>query len=376
MDNKIIHKRDHLILPKSTLMRFVDAKNEISVLDLNDAKNIFVKSVRPKSYHVEENYYNPEYDEEVQKRETLIGRLCTKISKAVSEIESGRSLSYHFVRDELKQQILDLVTIEYNRLVIVDDEKLSQYREHQQKRNDEEDKKLLAAGVITKDRVDYSINYREKAKSLSTFRNYSQNILGSKNDVIENQYKDFYSYILYVPNGQGYSFWLPPFHFIGNECFLDFILSPNIVLALYPDAQLKTSNPIQDGVFYTVEKQMVDTINLRTLESIMTMPTGFREIIGNRNDLINLKCFIEQLRNNSSVSEKTIRLSNLKKLIYDEISVLRTAIVLYILFQESDAEFEVIIEPDSVEKSYIRSDNNGEIEKIFKKYGFNFRVEC
>ena len=71
---------DHLILPYSTLKRFVNDKYEISVLDLNDFSNVTVQQKRPKSYHTETNYYNPQYDDEVKKRERLIGILHSKCS--------------------------------------------------------------------------------------------------------------------------------------------------------------------------------------------------------------------------------------------------------------------------------------------------------
>ena len=123
MDN-IIQQGDHLILPYSTLMGFVDKKMEISVLDLNDFNNISVERGRPNSYHKEINYYNPEYDAIVKKRERLIGILFTKLSKVIDEIERGVALSKSFNRDKLKNQIIDIITVEYHRLVIVDNRQI------------------------------------------------------------------------------------------------------------------------------------------------------------------------------------------------------------------------------------------------------------
>ena len=52
--NKIVQQKDHIILPKATLMRFKDNESQrIYYLDLND---ITVKHIYPKSYHASPNY--------------------------------------------------------------------------------------------------------------------------------------------------------------------------------------------------------------------------------------------------------------------------------------------------------------------------------
>ena len=382
MQNKnIIKQGDHLILPYSTLKRFVDDKNEISVLDLSNFNNVIVKRMRPKSYHVKKNYYNPEYDDEVKKMERLIGILHTKVSKAIGEIERGFVPSEQFDRDELKTQIIDLATIEFHRLVIVDDEKLKQYCEQQQRENDEIDKKLLRVGELTKERCDYSINYREKAKSLELFRYYAQNILGTKNTAISEQYKEFESTVMYISSNANYSFWLPPFHFIGNECFLVFIISPRIALALYPTFIIqKQSSQCKYGLFYKIDETRVSAINSRVLESIGCMPNGFRELIGigvtgTKDNINDLKAFVDKIRANTAIIEKTdkttIKIDGLNEFLKDELSLFRTAIVLRLMMGNVD-EGKVIdliinsIDPDNTDKNeYIK------ITEIFKKYNFH-----
>ena len=57
---RIVQQNDHIILPKATLMRFMDETKRIYYLDLNNLNEISVKHAYPKSYHSSLNYYNPE----------------------------------------------------------------------------------------------------------------------------------------------------------------------------------------------------------------------------------------------------------------------------------------------------------------------------
>ena len=80
MSKKVIQQKDHVILPDATLKRFWDDKTQrIYYLDLNDLDHISIKSGFPKSFHAYPNYYRPEYDDEVKKCETAMGKLYQKI---------------------------------------------------------------------------------------------------------------------------------------------------------------------------------------------------------------------------------------------------------------------------------------------------------
>lgn len=374
---KIIQQKDHLILPYKTLRRFVDDKQEINVLDLNDFTNVNVKQDRPRSYHTKVNYYNPEYDEEVKKRERLIGILYKKCSNSIREIESDGKTSCKIREELLKKQIIDFATIEFHRLAIVDDTKLERYRDMQQKRNDEEDERLLKVGMLDKNRCKYSTNYRAKASDIDSFRGYAQNILGTDNEAFINTYNVFDCAVLYIPQGKKYSFWLPPFHFIGNECFLIFIIAPRIALALYPPKvieDMKKESKVFENLFFAVDGERVEIINSRTLEEVEIMPNGFKELIGTTQDMEQMKLFFDHIRAHAQKEGSSIKMAGLESFIKNEMTLLRTAIILHMLFSKTDKE-DLVIETNVFDRDYLKRDKNHNIEQTFKKYGFELRVE-
>lgn len=62
MDKKITQQKDHIILPKATLKRFADEKNnKIAYLALRN-KEIKLEEQFSRAFHTSGNYYNPEYD--------------------------------------------------------------------------------------------------------------------------------------------------------------------------------------------------------------------------------------------------------------------------------------------------------------------------
>lgn len=101
------------------------------------------------------------------------------------------------------------MTIEFHRSVIANDSYLEKYRDQQQKRNDIVDCIMLQTGNMTDERSEYSLYYREQAKSKEAFRYYSQNILATDNQAISAQYYGFFPYILYIPKDRSYQFMLP-----------------------------------------------------------------------------------------------------------------------------------------------------------------------
>ena len=165
MEKKIIQQDDHIILPRATLKRFMDDKAQgIYYLDLKDIDNITIKQGYPKSYHTIANFYDPVYDKKVKERETAIGELHNEILTA---IDNNTSIGTN--AKELKHKIIDFITIEFQRSVIANDSYLEKYREQQQKRNDIVDCIMLQTGNMTEERSEYSINYREHAKSKEAF---------------------------------------------------------------------------------------------------------------------------------------------------------------------------------------------------------------
>ena len=105
------------------------------------------------------------------------------------------------------------------------------------------------------------------------------------------------------------------------------------------------------------------------------MPYGFKELIGTKSDMESLKSFIEQVRDHTTVDKTSVTLSGLKDLIKDELSELRTEIVLYLLCKNSDKELDLVIETAVFDKEYLKADKKGSISAGFRKYGFDLRVE-
>ena len=329
-EKNIIQQKDHIILPKATLMRFMDNKTQrIYYLDLNDLDNISVKSIFPKSYHSSPNYYNPEYDNRVKKYETSMGELYKEILIAIDQ-----KTDINIDADTLKKQIIDFMTIEFQRSVIADDNMLEKYKNQQQKENDKFDSLMFQAGMMTAKRIEYSVNYREKAKSIETFRGYAQNILGTINSAIEATYYNFSPKILYIPENLNYDFWLPPLHFVGTDQFACFILSPSIALALYPVLPAGSLMMIAD-------KERVEIINLRILESISVFNSTYRETVGRKEPLEKLKDRIVKIKSICKTSEHRIIFNDETFCIHDMNEALEFIIILYLLYGIHKAAIEI-----------------------------------
>lgn len=362
----IIIQKDYIILPQSTLKRFRSSIcHKIHFIDLNDMEHISIKSIFPKSYHALEGYYDPQFDDFVKKQETSIGKLYKKVTKIVQSREKKQMIN----RSLLRQQVIDFVTMEFHRAVIANKSMLEKYKIRQQKENDLVDERLLQQGVMTPERAEYSLNYRERAKSNESFRWYAQNILGAQNIVISQLYKNYTAYILYIPDGCDYRFLLPPFHYVANEWFLDLVLSPQIIVALYPPPAEKSLLLIADSV-------RVRDINLRILESVTVADNGFREIVGEKSQLEALKRRIEQTKNLFKMSNgyilkaddaDGIRLRSLD-------DVMETVVALYLLYGEMEKVIKVHIREKCFTQNII-TNNIKEINEWFLRYSFRLVLD-
>lgn len=364
MEKKIIiQQRDHIILPNATLKRFADKSKQIHYLDLNDMENISVKHDYPKSYHAIANYYDPEYDDKVKIQETSIGRLhklfSDKIFKGVKKTFNPKTI---------KQKIIDFVTIEYNRTVIANDSMLDKYRQNQQEENDAIDKMLLINGKLSAERCEYSINFRHKAQSIQTFRYYAQNILGTSNEEINGLYKDFKACVLYIQKKRKYEFMLPPMHFVGTDCFLIFVLSPNICLALYPT--LQGNNQIIEA-----EEERVRAINCRIMESVGFVDKGYREIVGGKNQLNALKNKIERYKSIFYKNNERVVCDLRDEIVfYDLNDVMEVSVALYLSFMDSEHIKKLYINKSIFAKNFIKN-SRVDIEDVFKKYGYRLVIK-
>ena len=358
-EKNIIQQKDHIILPKATLMRFMDDKTKrIYYLDLNDLDNISVKSIYPKSFHSSPNYYYPESDNKVKKYETSMGELYKEISLAIDQ-----KADINIDTETLREKTIDFMTIEYHRSVIADDVMLEKYKKQQQKENDKVDSLMLQAGKMTAERIEYSVNYREKAKSNETFRNYAQNILGTDNSAIAATYYGFSPQILYIPENCNYDFLLPPLHFVGNDNFACFILSPSIALTLYPV-------PSVDSLMLTADKERVEIINLRILESISIFNSTYKEVVGRKDNLEELKDRIVKIKSICKISENGIIFNDESFCIHDMNEALEFNIILHLLFKVHKVAIEIRMKEKNFDMKFYKKNKN-EIEELFKKYSFN-----
>lgn len=359
MEEKIVQQDDHIILPRATLKRFMDDKTKrICYLDLKDINNITIKQGYPKSYHTIADFYNPKYDEEVKKRETAIGELYKDISTAINN-----NTDINIDEKELKQKIIDFMTIEFHRSVIANDSYLEKYRDQQQKRNDIVDCIMLQTGNMTDERSEYSLYYREQAKSKEAFRYYSQNILATDNQAISAQYYGFFPYILYIPKDRSYQFMLPPIHFVGNDKFAAFILSPSVALALFP-AQ-KT-----DSLMAVIDEEGVKSINMMGLECVSAVDSDYREFVGGKEQLEKLKEQIERIKAVSKISENGIVIDGSETLCLQDLDdVVIFVIILFLIFKAPESLLKVRMGEQHFEKDFFKK-HQKEIRKLFRRHFF------
>lgn len=290
-----------------------------------------------------------------------MGKLYKKISSAIEQ-NAGIGVD----GGTLKRQIIDFITIEYYRSVIADDRMLEKYKKQQQEKNDKVDLLMFQMGMMTPERIEYSINYREKVRSNEIFRKYAQNILGTENSAIEKMYYGFSPRILYIPENGNYDFLLPPLHFIGNEQFVCFILSPKIVLALYPV-------PEDDSLLLKADKERVEIINLRILESVSVFYSNYREIVGKKEYLEMLKSRIEEIKSISRISEREIVINDGESIyIHNMNEALEFVIILHLLFRTYNKSVEIRMTEKIFDKELYDKSKN-EIEKLFEKYYFNLK---
>lgn len=362
MSKKIVQQNDHIILPKATLMRFADERKQIHYLDLNDRNALSVKRAYPKSYHASLNYYHPEYDDIVKRQETAMGKLYADISTALA-----RHSDVDIRAEELRASIINFVTIEFHRCVIASSTLLEKYRNKQQRENDQVDSMLFRTGRMTKERGAYSEHFRQKAKSEASFRSYAQNILGTSNPAISNCYHSFSPKILYIPSGSADSFFLPPFHFVGNDQFVCFILSPNIALALYPV-------PAENPLLLEADKERVEIINLRVLEGASLLDSGFREIVGEKARLEQMQRRIENVKSVAVIGEHEIIVHDRQEFCLRTMEqVLEFLIILTLFSSPKKGACKVRMKTEQFDTRFWE-ERQPEIAKIFQQYSFELVV--
>jgi len=283
-EKRIFKQNDHIILPKSTLKRFVNPETKkIKYLDLCNPENITIKEKSPRSFHTQLNYYIPEYDDKVKVYETMIGRYYKLITDACNQ-----NSDININPQQLKTDIIDIVNIQFQRTIIADDEYLYKLLEHFKEQYRQESLFFLRQGIYPKEFQERKQKFEQASQNINTFRYYAQHIIGQKNSKIFEAYKNFVPHILIIPNQISSTFILSPQHFVPIDSTVRIIISPRIALSLYPTS-LTTNNEL---IKYLTQEE-VDFLVPRTIESAISMTSNFRQIIGEENYLNSIKTKLE-----------------------------------------------------------------------------------
>lgn len=285
-NGKICMQADHIILPKATLKRFANpVTKKICYLDLSDSNALKIKYSFPKSFHTQKGLYYPELDNIIKKYETKIGEYRVEIEKAIEKNDVNVDLQ------QLKKDIIKIVNIQFKRVVVSDDKLLCEVAKQLKNHYSRESLSYILRGCYPKHFQDEKMEFEKSCKDKNAFRYFVQKIMRYDNPIINLQYKDFFPYILIIPDDIDSTFILPPQHFIPNDEVLRIIISPRISLALYPKPYNKCSQ-----VFKYLTKEEVDSFVPRTIESALNMINEFREIIGEEEYLNDVKNKLEKYK--------------------------------------------------------------------------------
>lgn len=276
---KVFIQHDHIILPKSTLRRFADpVTKKIKYLDLSNPENISIKKIFPKSFNTKPSYYIPEYDNIIKEYETMIGNYFKSITDA-----HENNLDIQVDAQQLKEDVLDIVNIQFQRSIIADNENLEKLKEQLKEQYNKESLFYLSQGIYPEGFLKRKDEFNQSSKDSDTFRYYVQkNIfkLREKNQKIIDTYKNFVPHILIIPDNINSTFILSPQHFVPMEKTVRIIISPRIALSLYPSPLTKNHELIK----YLTEEE-VNSLVFRTIDSALVMTDSFRQIVGEENYL-------------------------------------------------------------------------------------------
>lgn len=282
---------DHLILPKKTLMQFMDSKQLVSAIEFSSTEMIkgHLAKHRPRSFHSEPGYYDPSVDKVIKKMETSIGEWRKKIMDYIQSIDSNnRSVNINFT--ELSNFALNLISLQFNRNVMVDIGLRKSFI-------DSNIMKLQNEISIISLFEDNDIIRKLKAKlnqlqqfaiDDSNFPKYFQkNYMVhkdrlSRNTLIEEQYNDYIATILVIPDGVNASFLLMPQHYFAVDTVARIVLGPRLAIGLYPP---NTINIPDHRVIKVTEDDALSFV-ARSIESALEMTEdSFKQLIGDESFL-------------------------------------------------------------------------------------------
>lgn len=355
--SNIIQQKDHIILPRATLMRFADDKTKrITCLKLSNPDKIMITRPFPKSFHTRPNFYNPEFDDIVKQYETLIGKWYKTIMDAIKTNNES-----NIDRLKLKKDIIEFITIQFNRAVLSNEILLNKYIEQKKNRYDKLSAHYFKTGSITNN----FLNNKQKlfSEDIEQSRYSCQNILGQPNEEINKIYKDFKLYILHIPDKIKSTFLMSPMHFVANDQFARVILSPRLAVALY--------NVELPQLIMNLAKEDVDCLVVRAIESALSMSEEYQEVIGEEEYLKCIKRKLEKYKSKIIKLEKEqIILISGNDVILKDNETIHEAIVSMMCFEPKCKK--IIIEIGTISKELLELDkyNNGEGLYMFKKYEY------
>lgn len=289
-ENKVFRQKDHIILPKASLKRFANPEtNKIAYLDLKNPENISIKKIFPDSFHTKPNYYIPKYDYIVKRHETMIGNYCKRITDICQ-----KNFDNNIEVQQLKTDIIDIMTIQFHRTVIADDELLRKLLKQFENQHEQESLYFIRLGIgFPKEFQDMLQEFNQAKKNMDTFRYYAQRILAQNNPIIYNTYRNFTPRILIIPDEVSSTFILSPQHYVGFDMTARIIISPRIALALYPISLTQDNEIIK-----YLTKEDVDELVPKAIEGALSMTNCFREIVGEENYLNCIKSKLQIYKSN------------------------------------------------------------------------------
>lgn len=350
---KLYKQNDHIILPKATLKRFADSKtNKIKYLDLSNPENLSIKEAFPRSFHTKTNFYNPVYDNIVKRYETMIG----KYNKSISDI-CMRNENFKLDEKQMKKDIIDIITIQFDRIVLADDnflnKLLAQFRENYKT----ESLSYFRSGSVSKEFLDRKQKFEQASKDINAFRYYAQGIIGQSNEVIQKIYEKFFPCILIVPDESNSSFVLSPQHFVATDTFVRIIISPRIALALYPVKN--------ERIIKYLTKEEVDWLIPRAIESALAINSDFRQIVGEENYLNCIKNKLEKYKSIlCNLNDDTILVKGNEVILNDDLECFEL-LVSIMLFKPNYHKF--VMELSAISNEFLHKSEFLHSIEIFKE---------
>ncbi len=311
--------KDHLILPKKTLMQFLDEKQLISVIEFTSGECIKEHIVphHPRTFHAKLGYYDSDVDKAIKKMETSIGEWRKRITDYIESIKSEEDTA-NLNFDEMRNFAINLISLQFNRNVMVDSGLRSKFINSEISKLKEAIPYHRIYGNIAtvkklESRLDQLQQFAVDSSDFPIFFQKNYMVNGNrlvKNTLIKEQYKDFTATILVIPAETNVSFLLTPQHYFAVDTVARIILGPRMAIGLYPK-EMK----IPDNRIIEVSEEQAFSFVARSIESALEMTEdAFKQLIGEKSFLQKVESTIKtcnsMINNNSENGICTIKASS------------------------------------------------------------------